>query len=198
MAFGLSSLVRGDEGIRRRSRGMSRLFVFILGLVAASSLVGSAIAAGGKTLGLGLRSSPWPLACACLIGAAVELGLTPFATPTRHWQVPPDWPRRFGSLSGYGLWGITLGVGFLTFVPFASFYVYVLWLLYSGSVVLGMGMGAAYGIGRAIGSVGPAVAIAIKGNLSPATVLLDKEAIWRGGQVAVLLTVSAVLVSSSS
>jgi hypothetical protein len=151
MAFGLEPLVRGWN-----VRNAVIIASFLGSMTLAASVVGAILGAAGELLPSGI-SAGVVVVSASVLALLVELRLVSFATPYRHWQVPRDWPTRFGALRGYSLWGATLGVGVFSYVPFASYHVLLLWMVLSGSPVTGGAMGILYGVGRGLGALVPAV-----------------------------------------
>jgi len=65
-----------------------------------------------------------------------------------HLQVPRRWARHVPVGRRFTLWGALLGAGVLTAIPYSSFLV-----LLAGSVSVGAGSGAAYGLARAAGGL---------------------------------------------
>lgn len=123
-------------------------------------LVGAALG------GLALAASMWLLASpirtilpvfgvlAALLpvcAAAIAFDLHWLALPhrLRRGQVPVQWLSRYGLSRGYFLYGLSLGAGIFTFVPFAltfvAFSASALLAPFSGAVAAG----AAFGVGRA-------------------------------------------------
>jgi len=137
------------------------------------------------------------LAVVALLVALVELQVLPARLPSRDWQVPRDWPTKYGPIRGYALWGGTLGLGVLSYVPFASYHLFLVWLLLSRSAAVGLGMGLAYGLGRWIGSAIPAMAAARSPEqaMSKGSIALTNNQGHRTIQVGLLL-VAAVWFSS--
>jgi hypothetical protein len=155
MAFGLEPLVRG-WGIRK---GLV-IVTFLGSMVLAAMILGATLGWLGEPLLLGETARALLVLGASALALLVELRLVSFGAPYRHWQVPRDWPGRFGMFRGYALWGAALGVGVISYVPFASYHVLLVWMLASGGAVAGAVMGAAYGVGRGLASLAPAVAAA--------------------------------------
>lgn len=74
-------------------------------------------------------------------------------SPGLQWQVPARWLRRRSQGIRWVVWGLTLGPGFLTRNPYASFWLLIpLGSLY-GHWLLWTAMGATHGAARAIGIV---------------------------------------------
>jgi hypothetical protein len=93
------------------------------------------------------------------------------------------------------MWGATLGLGILSYVPFASYHVLVAWMFFSGSARAGFLMGLVYGTGRTAASLVPAVIAARnpERSMTTATGALTNQQFHRGLQVGLLFVVAAVL-----
>ena len=72
--------------------------------------------------------------------------------------MPRDWWERLGPTRGAAIYGLVLGLGITTLVPFAAFY----FLLAAAAVVgptMGLWVGLGYGLGRAAPVLFASVAI---------------------------------------
>jgi hypothetical protein len=134
----------------------------------AASIVGAALMA--LVLGLvgqGLHallpgiSVEWAvlvLGVLSFVFALHELKVIKLPTVQMGWQVPKSW-QRSSRLVGNTLYGFVLGMGIWTFIPFASFYLVLLWELVAGAyslqaaVLIGMVYGAARGIPAIVGGI---------------------------------------------
>lgn len=115
------------------------------------------------------RSAPppavvWFAVAFAISGLALAADLRLVGLPSRRKQVPATWTRRFGRVRAYFAYGIVLGVGFATFVPYAAMYsVFAASLLSDGLRTFAIGV--AFGVGRtltpALGSkwLGPASSV---------------------------------------
>jgi hypothetical protein len=187
MAFGLDPLVKG-----RGATGKALVAVFATSMVAAATTVGAVLgAAGSRLVGSHTLSV---LTGVALAGIMLEAKILPVTPPQRNWLVPRDWPTRFGKVGGYALWGAVLGVGMLSYVPFASYHVFLTCVFLSGSADAGALLGALYGLGRALASVVPAIVAARNPSRRRdlAAVALDHESLLRGTQVAALFGMTIV------
>ena len=182
MAFGLEPLVRG-----RSWRDKAVIGLFVASMIATSALVGLALSTVGSPLAAELPLAP-ALLGVTLAALMVELGVSPFSAPYRHWQVPRDWPARYGLPGGYALWGATLGIGVLSYVPFASYHVLVVWMILSGSIEAGLLLGLGYGAGRALGSLVPAIVASrdVGRGMETASWALRNTSVNKGLQLALL------------
>jgi hypothetical protein len=194
MAFGLEPLVRGKS-----ARNKALLGIFVTGLVGTAALVGFTLGTIGWSIASHVNRE-LVLGGLVVVAIFIELEVLQFSAPYRHWQVPRDWPSKYGAAGGYGLWGATLGAGFLSYVPFASYHVLLVWLLLSGGPASGAVIGGLYGAGRVLASLGPAVMAARKPDESKvrAEAALTREQLSRGVQVAMLFGVAASLIVIST
>ncbi|MDQ2805340.1 MAG: hypothetical protein M3Z04_00240 [Chloroflexota bacterium] len=121
----------------------------------ASTGGGALVGAGVSALGGLVR--PWlplPVALGALVIVALayalhELHLWRLPHPERAWQVPNAWIVR-RPLLGVVAFGLTLGMGLFTYIPFTSFYLLLAWEALLTSPLLGAALGATYGLARAL------------------------------------------------
>jgi hypothetical protein len=66
-----------------------------------------------------------------LIFALNELEIIKLPNPERGWLVPKEW-QRSSRLTGNTLYGIVLGAGIFTFIPFSGFYLLLMWEIAAG------------------------------------------------------------------
>jgi hypothetical protein len=118
---------------------------------------GSAAAFGAAlgTIG-GLVRMPWgPIGVALVFVAAViyavrELADVPVPIFDRRRQVPEWWREFYSRPVAALLYGVSLGIGFLTFLTFGSFVVVSAAAIASGSPAAGAGLCGAFGVGRGL------------------------------------------------
>ena len=130
---------------------LARGLVYIAASTASAAVVGALVA----LLGLGLRAIlPLPV----LLGAAIllavayglhETGLWRLPQPERAWQVPNEWIRRWPIL-GAAFFGLTIGAGVFTYIPFTSFYLLLAWEGLTANPATGALLGGAYGLARGL------------------------------------------------
>src|SRR5438874_11013744 len=136
-----------------------RVFMYAAGATVGASLL--ALALGW--LGQGLHALlPWfvytwavaILGVFALIFALKELNILRIKTPQVGWQVPASWMRPSRVL-GNTLYGIVLGAGIFTFIPFANFYLLLMWEVAAGVVSLQAAvlLGMVYGVSRGVTAV---------------------------------------------
>jgi cytochrome c biogenesis protein CcdA len=133
-------------GSRRRQR--LALAGFTVGAVCASLAVGALLGLTGSLLGA--QRAILAVAAVALIAAAREAGLLRIRLPQSRRQVPERW-RAVLPLPVWSFgYGAGLGSGFVTFQPFATF-----WVACAAAVALARPLAAAvcfsfYGLGRAL------------------------------------------------
>jgi hypothetical protein len=139
-------------GQRHRSPRVwvARGAIYLAATTAGGALLGALL--GG--IGASLRALvPFEvlIVAAALLAAAYglhEAGVWRLPRPERAWQVPNSWIME-RPLLGAVAFGLILGAGIFTFIPFTSFYLLLVWELLSGPVA-GAVLGGAYGLARAL------------------------------------------------
>jgi hypothetical protein len=121
-----------------------------LGLVGAGIYaIAPGLAGGWVTVALGLFA---------LVYALHEMNILHLPNPQLKWLVPKVWMKS-SRLFGNTAYGIALGAGIFTFIPFTSFYVLLAWEIAAGmmslqaAVTLGMLYGLARGIPAVLGGI---------------------------------------------
>lgn len=85
--------------------------------------------------------------------AAVDLGILPVPQITSERQTPSSWPCSLGHYPGIFAWGVDLGLGVTTRIPYQSLLVLPLAALLSGNLAASVAIMAAYGFARALAVV---------------------------------------------
>lgn len=121
---------------------------FMVTSVIGGALVG--VVAGALGSALGLRIGEWllPFAVTAVLLALIEIGALPVPIPTFGGSVPQSWWVRQPRVIAASAYGLVLGIGVTTFIPFASFYAVLAAYALAG-VPSGALVGASYGLGRA-------------------------------------------------
>jgi len=125
------------------------------GYIVASTLAGGLVGAAVGWLGSVLRLVvPFPVLVVLVILVAIgyalhENGILHLPHPERQWQVPNKWAVRRPILGAIAF-GLTIGAGIFTFIPFTSFYLLLAWELLLGNPLAGALLGATYGLARAL------------------------------------------------
>lgn len=133
------------------SRWLTGIILFSAGSVVAGLAMGALIGSLGSLVapimpeGLGLVL----LGAVALIVALIDGGAVRLTVPTPVRSVPQSWWRELGPAGGSLAYGLVLGLGVTTFIPFASFYLILLGAFLVGPVG-GAAIGAVYGVGRAL------------------------------------------------
>jgi hypothetical protein len=129
---------------------ITRGAIYLAATTAGGALLGALLGA----LGAGLRAVlPFAvlLVAAALLAAAYglhEAGVWRLLHPERAWQVPNSWIIE-RPLLGAAAFGLILGAGIFTFIPFTSFYLLLTWELLAGPAA-GALLGGVYGLARAL------------------------------------------------
>jgi hypothetical protein len=159
----------------RRGRWAGSVALHALGTTAVAAIFGAALGAAGGVLG-----APWGgaglLAVTAVAGlyAARELFGVPVPVPDRRRQVPEWWRTQFGPPVASFLYGLGLGVGFLTFLRHGTLVAVAAAALASGDPLIGLVMLAPFGLARAA-----TVALAAGGTSSHAVArILDRLDRW--------------------
>ncbi|HYZ47066.1 MAG TPA: sulfite exporter TauE/SafE family protein [Actinomycetota bacterium] len=121
----------------------------VLGATLAAALLGASLGALGA-----LSGAPWgkaglaTVAIVAAVYAGRELFLLPVPLPDRHRQVPAWWRTFFSPRIAGLLYGLGLGIGFLTFLSYGTFVAVAVAALASGDPVTGMLVCAPFGLAR--------------------------------------------------
>lgn len=149
-------MVHGD---RRRKRRPVAHWAHLTGAVIAGASVGALLGWFGSSLqSAQLGSAVLAATCAVALGYALhEAGLIKLPTPQRHSQVPIGWRSQYAPSVAAAMYGLGLGVGLLTHITTATFYVVCALCVASGSPLIGAITMGAYGLARGL----PAVVLAL-------------------------------------
>jgi hypothetical protein len=147
MAETIVPVVHGD----RRDNYWATVALHTAAAAVAAGALGAALGAVGWAL-----SAPWGAAglvavalAAALYAARAAFGL-PIPIPDRHRQVPDWWRTFFSPPTAAVLYGLGLGVGFLTFLTFGTFVAVAVAALVCGDPLLGAAMCAPFGLARGL------------------------------------------------
>jgi hypothetical protein len=132
------------------------------GSVLLHSIAATAAAAGVGALlgavGMGLRA-PWGVASfAALASVAALYALReslrlPIPVPDRHRQVPEWWRTFYSPPVAATLYGLGLGIGFLTYLSFGTYVAVAAAALFFGDPLLGAALCAPFGLARGLSVV---------------------------------------------
>ena len=133
-----------------------------------------------------------------IVYALHELSILHLPNPQIGWQVPKSWQRP-GRLFGNTAYGVVLGAGIFTFIPFGSFYVLLAWEMVAGAVSLQAAvlLGMIYGLSRGV----PVVmgGISMLRDVYPLPIshwLIDHLGWWHAINGLMLLVVGGFLLGS--
>jgi hypothetical protein len=135
----------------RRSRWSVAVALHALGAVVSAGAFGAALGTVGSLLG-----APWGTAGGLLVGglallyAARELFNLPIPIPDRRRQVPEWWRTAFSARTAAFLYGLGLGIGFLTYLRFGTLVVVSAVAVGSGDPVAGAVVLAPFGVARGL------------------------------------------------
>ncbi|HEX8230735.1 MAG TPA: hypothetical protein VF826_15670 [Chloroflexia bacterium] len=138
------------------------------------------------------------LGVAALLFALHELNIVRLPSPQVGWQVPASWMRR-SRLLGNTLYGLVLGAGVFTFIPFASFYLLLALEFVVGAVDLraAVALGMVYGIMRGLPAVLGGISMLRLQNPVPVSDwLIARLGWWHALNALVLLLVGGFFLGS--
>lgn len=171
-----------------RLRYLTSIALHTLGATLAAGVFGAAL--GG--LGALLRA-PWGRAGALAVLAVAVLYLLRevaglrIPIPDRHRQVPDWWRNFYSPLVASLLYGLGLGIGFLTFLTYGTFVAVSVGAVASGDALVGALLCAPFGFARGI-----VVLVGARGVMGP----VDDLAASAWPRVANALVLGAVVVAA--
>lgn len=135
----------------KRSRYRLALLLHILAAGFAAALVGALAGAVGMVL-----RAPWGAGGLIAVAAAGglyafrELSGLPVPVPDRHKQVPLWWRTFYSPTVAGTLYGLGIGVGYLTYLSFGTYFVVTIAAAATGDPLLGAALTAPFGFGRGL------------------------------------------------
>ncbi|MGH2681843.1 MAG: MauE/DoxX family redox-associated membrane protein [Actinomycetota bacterium] len=198
MAETITPMVHGGS---RRKWGTA-VGAHTLGAGLSAAVFGAALGWGGAALG-----APWGttgmaiLTLVAAMYAARELFGLPVPVPERRQQVPEHWRWRFSPFVASFLYGLGLGVGFLTHVRHGTLVVVAAAAAMTGDPVVGAAVMAPFGLARGVSLLVTAAARSSE-RLEGVAAQLDRIAASRlprvvnGAALAALVTVGAASVAA--
>ena len=140
-----------------------RVVMYTAGTTVGAALFALLLGATGRALHILLPAVTFQWVVAlfgvlALVFALKELNILRLPLWQVGWQVPASWMRPSRTF-GNTLYGIVLGTGIFTYIPFASFYLLLMWEMAAGAasleaaVLLGMIYGFARGVPAALGGI---------------------------------------------
>lgn len=181
-------------GLASRPSSTPHHALYFLGLTAGALVTGATLSAAGFAVSLVLGQRVMMIAASIIAVAyaMTDFGLWRVPSIGRHWQVPRRWLGRLPLSVTYALFGVLLGFGFLTVVPFAAFTALLVFEFAEASVLSGILIGSMYGIGRGVGLVIGKHSIQTLKPMSPTAAiptLLSHIIIWRHALALMVLLV---------
>lgn len=136
-----------------------RVFMYTVGTTIGATALSLVLALVGRGLymllpGVGFQWAVGILGVAAFVFALKELNLIKLWTPQIGWQVPKKW-QKHSRVLGQTAYGVVLGAGIFTYIPFASFFLVLAWEAVAGAVSIpaALTIGAVYGVVRGIPAV---------------------------------------------
>ncbi|MGH2819187.1 MAG: hypothetical protein ACRDJ5_00890 [Actinomycetota bacterium] len=183
----------------RRLRYLGALVLHVAGATLSAAVFGLLLGGLGRLL-----AAPWGVPGALLVGGVAALyagrealGL-PIPIPDRHRQVPEWWRSFFSPAVSSLLYGLGLGIGFLTFLTFGTFVAVAVAAVVSGDPLTGALVCGAFGIARGLS----VLAAAWAGSADEASGVVDRledlaVTRWpRAANAAVLVATAGVAATS--
>jgi hypothetical protein len=189
----------GHEGGRRTT--IAACATFLPGAVAGGLATFGTLAVLGALLhGAGGRVAYLVAAAVALVAAAGEARGAPIVPQIRR-QLPEHWRRVMPMPLASALYGILLGLGFTTFVLTFGVWALAGISLAVGETQVGVLIGAAFGVGRALPIVVLAPAADTRFGARATELMAERPGIYRGfrlGDALALLAAAAALGTSGS
>lgn len=177
----------------RNRRYVLAVALHVFGATAAAGVFGAALGGVGALLG-----GPWRVAGPAVVAAIAGLyalregvGL-PVPVPDRHRQVPEWWRTFYSPPVASLLYGLGLGIGFLTFLTFGTYVAVATGAVASASPATGALVCGAFGLAR-----GLSILAAGWGGGTPALDRLERLGATRGPRLvnaAALAALAAVAI----
>lgn len=138
----------------KRSRYYTTVLLFAVGATVSAALVGLVAGTLGMVLGAPWGTGSWiAVAVAAVIYALREAFDLPVPVPDRHRQVPQWWRSFYSPPVTAVLYGFGLGIGYLTYLSYGTYFVVTIAALVSGEPLVGAAICAPFGLGRALSVV---------------------------------------------
>jgi hypothetical protein len=168
---------------------MARIIFYAIAVIAGSLSLAGVLAASAAALG---HPPTVVLGVVAIVAAATTAGLIPSPFPTSPWRVPRGWGQA-GDSAFAGLFGYALGLGFLTAIPSAAFYVLVTWALSVGWGESWLAF-VSFGIGRCVPLMAAAFLSVFARDVVGFTTTAKRMVGWiRPVEVMLLSAIAAVL-----
>jgi hypothetical protein len=170
----------------RNNRWVITATAFVVGCVAGGATAGGLMGLLGTLAELVFEPSRafriTAVVVVLVVALAIDAGLGGLRIPTVHRQVNENWLTTYrGWVYGIGF-GFQLGLGAVTIVTTAAIYAWLAISFLSGSLAVGLAIGATFGLGRGLAII-PAATID-----DPAKLRAFHRRLGRNGRVAARLT----------
>jgi hypothetical protein len=138
----------------KRSRYLTSIAFHALGATLAAGLVGLLAGALGALVGAPWGTVGWiVVASLAIVYALREVFRLPIPVPDRHQQVPLWWRSFYSPPVTAVLYGFGLGIGYLTYLTYGTYFVVTIGALVTGNPLLGAALCAPFGLARAVSVV---------------------------------------------
>jgi|SRR5215203_5639182 len=200
MIFVIVPLGKGTKDV---TNWVIRVILYTLGSMFGAALLAALLGYAGIALrsimpNIGYGWITLLFGIAAFIFALKELNIIKLPELQVGWQVPQSWMRPSRTL-GNTLYGIVLGAGIFTFIPFASFYLLLMWEVAAGaaSIEAAVTLGLIYGFFRGVPAVLGGISI-LRGQypLPISDWLIAHLGLWHAINGIALLLVSSFLLGS--
>jgi hypothetical protein len=191
------------KGTKEVTNWVIRIILYTLGSMVGATLFALLMGLVGQGLralvpGLSYAWITALLGILAFVFALRELRIIKLPTLQIGWQVPASWMRPSRVL-GNTLYGVVLGAGVFTFIPFTSFYLLLLWEVAAGAVSLqaALTLGIIYGFFRGLPAVMGGISV-LRGEypLAISEWLIARLGLWHAINAVALLLVSGLLLGS--
>jgi hypothetical protein len=178
-------------------RRRTALALHVLGGATGGALIGVVLGLCGLLLRAALGDAldtvfAIVVPAALVYAASVDLGLLRVASLTSDRQTPGSWPCSLGHYPGIFAWGLDLGLGVTTRIPYQSLLVLPLAALLSGSLGASVAITTVYGASRALAVV---VAVSAGGDFPVACDAIQRRVLSLKAVVGLAaLALAAVIV----
>jgi hypothetical protein len=180
-------------------RRRTALALHLLGGATGGALIGLVLGFAGLLLRAALGDTldavfAVAVPAALAYAASVDLGLLPVRQLTWERQTPGSWPCSLGHYPGIFAWGLDLGLGLTTRIPYQSLLVLPLAALLAGNLPTAVAITTVYGVSRAFAVV---AAVSAGGDDFPATCDVIQKRVFSlkslVGAAALLLAAAIVI-----